>query len=67
MVEGEKGNKPMNRFCSLVGGIDHPIKIGCYPNCISDEFETTPCFNRVNIDLNLDHLTASAVSNWKEL
>jgi len=53
--------KPMNRLRGFSGASNHPIKIGCCPNRISDEFETTPCFNRVATGTNPNHLTASAV------
>ena len=62
MADAMSYNKPLKRLLGWMAVFDHPNEFGCYPNCMLGEFETTPCFNRVNIGLNLNHLTASAVS-----
>jgi len=42
-------------------------EFGRCPNSILDEFETTPCFSMVRDAIQSTPITASAVSNWKEL
>lgn len=53
--------KPLKRLPGWGEVSDHPNKFGCYPKEANDRIETTPCFNRVAMGTNPDHLTASAV------
>ena len=56
-----ENDKLMNRLCSLVSTVYHPIKIVCCLNNIELEIETAPCLNMVINDKKpIPPLTASA-------